>query len=368
MRLAVLASLFAASSAAAFVGDGDFNIGDSIRGLPKTIRSSLSQFKQGSGKMWQNGKAASAVRKRIAQQQPQPADSADAVSYAELLLLRKAGEDTQKLIQAGAIWIFVPELFPALLYFFPRALPSTFESDAGKAKRHGTLARGRTRSAIDLLATLEEQAAGTGKKALSAAAQSEVADAFLRAKAPNKALAYLQTSSMPPAEGEKGQKELSNLQEREAKRSARPNAKLRVGTKTGTGKLALLGIPQPILKAGCKLIGVSGPLPGPLRRGSLGKHLEQLVEEDAVLLKVGVGGLTRDELTEACLDRGCGSDSMSDAQLRGRLESWLSLMRSRQDGGYEPHRLRLAAMAACAAAATRDERESLSALPRLLYS
>ena len=92
-----------------------------------------------------------------------------------------------------------------------------------------------------------------------------------------------------------------------------------------------------------------------------------------MLSKCGVDSLSREQLAEACLDRGCGSDELSDAELRQRLESWLKLVDSRERGGgagaatYEPHRLRLAAMAACTAAAARDQRESLSVLPRLLY-
>ena len=132
----------------AFV-DGEFNIGDTIKGLPTTIKNSFRQFKAGMGQMWRNGKEASAIRKRVAALQPPATNPADALSFTELVLLRKAGEDTLKLVQAGAVWLFIPELFPALLYFYPRALPSTFESEAGKAKRHGTLARMRTRSAVE---------------------------------------------------------------------------------------------------------------------------------------------------------------------------------------------------------------------------
>ena len=147
---------------------------------------------------------------------------------------------------------------------------------------------------------------------------------------------------------------------------------------TGTGKVALLGISAPALKAGCKLIGVSGPQPGFLRRQALGKHLEQLVAEDAVLRRTGTASLSREQLTEACLDRGFGSAALSDAQLRARLDGWLGVLGARKGGAgagaaagsppLEPHRLRLAAMAAMASTSARDERESLMQLPRLLYT
>jgi len=362
-------------AAAAMEAMGDFNLGDTIRGLPNTIKSSLSTFKRGTGQMWRNGKEAGLIKKKVAAMQPPPAGPGDALSYSELVLLRKSGEDTLKLVQAGAVWLFVPELFPALLYFYPRALPSTFESEQGRAKRQGALARMRTRAAFELLATLEEQAVGKGSKAITASNMAVTADSLLRARAPAKALAYLTPSAREPLEGDKGFKELSKVNERQAKRALKSKGKLRVGEVSGAGKHALNGLPQPALKAGCKLIGNSGPQPGPLRRASLGKHLEQLVEADEVLAAKGVASLSREQLTEACLDRGFGSDLLTDAELRQRLEGWLQLVQPPTAKGgkgkdpqvaYEPHRLRLAAMAACAASSVRDERESLSTLPRLL--
>ena len=85
----------------------------------------------------------------------------------------------------------------------------------------------------------------------------------------------------------------------------------------------------------------------------------------------------REDLLEACLDRGFGSTALSDDQLRRQLNEWLELVRSRGDaaagasaagGEFEPHRLRLAAMSACATAAIRREADSMSVLPRLVYS
>ena len=41
-------------------------------------------------------------------------------------------------------------------------------------------------------------------------------------------------------------------------------------------KAPLKGMPPPYVKAACTLIGLSGPLPGPIRRQSLRKHLEHV--------------------------------------------------------------------------------------------
>ena len=136
----------AAATPLAFIdGAQDFNLGDTIKGLPGMIKSNWRQFKMGTGAMWKNSKASSALRKRVR------AEGGDILGYPELQLLRKSSEDTSKLVQVGFVWIFLPEMFPALLYFYPRALPSTFESDEGRAKRHASIARMRTTACLELL-------------------------------------------------------------------------------------------------------------------------------------------------------------------------------------------------------------------------
>ena len=350
----------------------DFDLKATVRGFPGMVRDNLRVFRTGTRQMWLNGKAAGVVRKRVAA-------GGDPLNYAELQLLRRSGEDTAKLLRAGALWIFAPELFPVLLYFYPRALPSTFESESGRERRRGTLARMRTTAALELLATLEEQkATGTGRKAAAAIQHCASAEQLLRANTPTRALAYVQGHAVAIEPDAKTYKQYNQIATREQKRRAKKGA-VRVGVTTGAGKVALNGLSQPALKAGCKLIGVSGPQPGPLRRGALGSHLENLVLEDAILAVQGTRSLGRDELLEACLDRGFGSSALGDAQLRQLLDQWLGLVRSRGDaaaGGaaagvpseFEPHRLRLAAMGACATASVRRKADSMSVLPRLMYA
>ena len=90
---------------------------------------------------------------------------------------------------------------------------------------------------------------------------------------------------------------------------------------------------------------------------------------DGVLVRRGVATLSHTELTEACLDRGFGSTSLSDDEMRKLLSGWLQLVDKRRfDCELEPHRLRLAAMAACATTSVRRQKESLSVLPRLLLA
>lgn len=355
-----MAALLAATPTSAEMEFSRAGAQDFVRNIPSMLKSNLKTFRVGTSTMWKNWGAAKEVQRAVL------ADSSR-LSYSDLILIRKSKEDTNKFLFSGFIWMAAPELFPAMLYFNPRSIPSTFEGENGRQKRLNSMVRMRTKSALDLLSTLEEQAAGTGKKAAAATAHCEIAERLLRAKSTPKALAYLQGCASQPEEGDKAFAELEKIAQREKrrKRTAGP------WTVRGAGKASLLGISPPALKAGCQLIGQGGfpGQPGFMRRGVLGKHLEQLVAEDAILARRGVASLSHAELAEACLDRGFGSGTLGEDELRRLLGSWLQLVEQQSLAeGVEPHRLRLAAMAACATASVRRQQESLSVLPRLLLA
>ena len=84
------------------------DVGEAIRGAPGYVRKSLRQFRTGISGMWTNSKASGEVKKRLRQKGGAPA------TYSELVLLRKAGEDTGKLLQVGFLWLAAPEFVPAL--------------------------------------------------------------------------------------------------------------------------------------------------------------------------------------------------------------------------------------------------------------
>ena len=327
------------------------DVGEAIRGAPGYVRKSLRQFRTGISGMWTNSKASGEVKKRLRQKGGAPA------TYSELVLLRKAGEDTGKLLQVGFLWLAAPEFVPALLYFSPRALPSTFESAEGRLKRYGTMGRLRVQAALDLFTKLEQEAAtARGKKAVRAAEHAGVAAELLRAKSCDRALEPLRPYVEPSAD------EVAAAAAAAAKSKGKKKAPPKLN-----GRRALKGLNGPLLKASARLIGVSGPLPG--KRGALGKHLVAVQSEDVALSRDGaVDALGRAELLEACYDRGLGASEASDAQLRAQLRLWLSLTEGA--GGAKPSeeglRLRLAALAACGIASARQSTELQ--LPRLLYT
>ena len=121
-----------------------------IKSVPGMVRSSLRQFRTGISGMWNNFGEVRRIQKRVKQ-------TGVPASYPELLLIRKSGEDTTKFLQTGTVWFVAPELFCAALYFFPRLVPSTFETDAGRAKRYRAMSRLRTKSVVKLITHVEDQ-------------------------------------------------------------------------------------------------------------------------------------------------------------------------------------------------------------------
>ena len=94
----------AAAAPPAFVGAlEDFDLKQTVADLPKTVRTSLSRFRAGCGEMFANNKRAKVVRQRLA-----AAPAASPLTYAELQLLRRSGEDFSKLLRVGFLWLFAP--------------------------------------------------------------------------------------------------------------------------------------------------------------------------------------------------------------------------------------------------------------------
>ena len=79
----------------AFLDLDEFDPVAAVKGIPGAVRDNLRIFRAGTGAMWRNRKAASVVRKRVKQ-------GGAAASYSELLLLRKSGDDAQKLLRPCA--------------------------------------------------------------------------------------------------------------------------------------------------------------------------------------------------------------------------------------------------------------------------
>ena len=113
--------------------------GEFLKGVPGQVRQTLRRFRVGVGGMWNNYGEVRRIKKVLRQ-------TGESATYPQLLLFRKTSEDTTKFLQAAAIYIAVPELFPLAVICFPRLMPSTFETDASRAKRYRAMSIGRTKA------------------------------------------------------------------------------------------------------------------------------------------------------------------------------------------------------------------------------
>lgn len=303
-----------------------------LKGLPGQVRKSLRRFRVGVGGMWNNYGEVRRIKKGLRQ-------TGESATYPQLLLMRKTGEDTTKFIQAGAIWLAVPELFPLALYCFPRLIPSTFETDASRAKRYRAMSIGRTKAVTKLLTHVEDkwvQSEGWARQAKKDQAQlhHSLAGQVLTGGSEFAGLRPL-TPYVLPAEA-----------------AATPRKQRRQMLK------CLDGLPNELLNAACGVVGLSElPVLGWRRKG-LVKHLAALQAEDAALSAGGMRSLSEAHLMEACFDRGMGTSGASAAELRGQLQRWLQLADNLvvlQGEHLEPQplRMRLAALAAFGVATTR---------------
>jgi hypothetical protein len=66
-------------------------------------------------------------------------------------------------------------------------------------------------------------------------------------------------------------------------------------------------------------------------RTRLKDRLQYLAKDDAMLLAESVEGLSMDELSEACFERGLAVLMLSRASLREQLEEWLKIRTERPD-------------------------------------
>lgn len=319
-----------------------------IQSVPGMVKGGLSRFRTGVSGMWRNYGEAGRIRKRVKK-------TGVPATYSEVVLMRRSGEDASKFLQVAVLFLFAPELIPASLYFFPRIVPSTFETDDGRVKRFQSMGRQRNKALLSMLAYIEEEGA-----------KNYTPLAFLKSPAVKQTEADTQTELATAM--------LKGGSEVDAMRPLTPYmleaAALKPSARRKQQKATIKGLPGPVLKAACGFVGLSRPGAFGLRRGALRKHLETLEAEDNALLAGGVRDLSEAELREACCDRAMGAVG-SAAQLRRQLDSWLRLVDQvvlvqGEAVEPEPMRLRLAAMAAFSVTITRKGHDC--ALPRMLFS
>jgi len=304
-----------------------------IRDIPQTTGAAFKKFRMGMGGIRNNWRAAGTIRKRVKQ-------GGALTTLQEVTLLRKQGEDSMKLLQAGFVYLTVPEMATLMLCINPKMLPSTFEGDEGRLNRWRQLQRMRTSAVMQLLWDLEEETVKKGKRGMRGAERVQIAEGMLRSRQPLQGVRVVEEFTRPTK-----------------------------GSSVQVAKKPVEGIPKPVLKAACRLIGIQFAIPG-TRPAALRKHLQMLVEEDAALARTDWSTLSHTDLADACFDRALGCIGDSDKEMRQMLRCWCELTDESRfatpDGVTpDPARLRLAAMSVSAVASCRKEKGKLS---HMLYA
>jgi len=239
-----------------------------------------------------------------------------------------------------------------VLIKFPRIVPSTFETEAGRAKRYGIMSRKRAKAVVTVLTHIDEEmfkAPGMWRAnpRKQAELHASVAKQILMGSSEFASLRPLTPYVLPDEAAATPRKQ------RQQQRKC------------------LDGVPAPLLNAACGVIGIGTPAVFGWRRGALFKHLAALHAEDTALAAGGMRELSEAQLREACFDRGMGAKGASSGEMRRQLQQWLEIsdqlvMMQGKTVEPQPLRMRLAALAAFGVSTTRRAQDC--ELERSLYA
>ncbi|KAJ8600754.1 hypothetical protein CTAYLR_003952 [Chrysophaeum taylorii] len=200
-----------------------------------------------------------------------------------------------------AVFVIVPFLeflLPVALWLFPNMLPSTFQDATKREEKQKATLRAR----IALTGFLGDALAELGNK-------------------------------RPKPEGEAGD-------EASAKELSQFIAKARsgdVGTEDVTkfarlfrDELTLDNLKRPQLVVLCKYMGIAPYGPDAVLRFQLRNAIRELRADDQRIVYEGLDSLTRQEMQEACAERGMRAVGLTKQEYRHQLGQWLELAANRQ--------------------------------------
>ncbi|CAI8058224.1 Mitochondrial proton/calcium exchanger protein [Geodia barretti] len=210
----------------------------------------------------------------------------------ERKLFRRTVADMFRIVPFSVFIIipFMEFLLPVYVYFFPNALPSTFQSSSSKADRKKKELKVKLQMAKFLQGTVEEMAV-TGRRNKKEAVQ-EFAKFFEKI--------------------------------RDSGQQASTSDLIRF-SKLFEDELTLDNLSTPTLKALCRLLLLQPIGSSNFLRFQLRMKLRQLMTDDKMIQKEGVESLTVAELQAASQARGMRALGMPADRLRSQLSQWLEL-------------------------------------------
>mmetsp|Transcript_4731 Transcript_4731/g.6704 ORF Transcript_4731/g.6704 Transcript_4731/m.6704 type:complete len:700 (-) Transcript_4731:1573-3672(-) len=204
-----------------------------------------------------------------------------------------------------AVFVIVPFLeflLPVALYFFPSMLPSTFQDSTKKEEKERATLRARialTGFLGDALAEIEEKGAipphSEQNSEQNKASAAELSEFIAKAR-----------------KGEIDTQDVTKF------------------ARAFRDELTLDNLKRAQLAVLCRYMGLRPFGPDDLLRFQLRTAIRALRDDDQRIVYEGLDSLTRQEMQEACAERGMRAVGLTKQQYRAQLEQWLELAANRQ--------------------------------------
>lgn len=194
-----------------------------------------------------------------------------------------------------AVFVIVPFLeflLPVALWVFPNMLPSTFQDATKKEEKQKATLRAR----IALAGFLGDALAELGNKREGEAAEAKELSKFI-AKA---------------RRGDVGTEDVTKF------------------ARAFRDELTLDNLKRSQLVVLCRYMGIAPYGPDAVLRFQLRNAIRELRADDQRIVYEGLDSLTRQEMQEACAERGMRAVGLTKQEYRRQLEQWLELAANRQ--------------------------------------
>ncbi len=231
-----------------------------VMGIGKSINKMGKRLKYGFGKMWANDKLARAVRKRINNKKKKKSGAgaastttvAEPMTYGELMVIRSAREDGQKVLLMAVILTLMPELLWVALRFIPGIVPSAFTFPEERLAHQNRYDRLRLRATLQLQQSLDEMVSSRDKhKAAESKTWGSVIRHVLESPSSSSAFEVLRPIVYAKDEGQTQRGRMA------------PHTTQTINT-----------LPQPVVKAFSEAFGLTLPLvPAFIQRRSIRKYI-----------------------------------------------------------------------------------------------
>ena len=264
------------------------------------FKETMSQYWIGTKLLWVDIQTSSSIARRLL--------TGRTLTRRERKQLTRTTADLFRVVPF-AVFIIVPFLeflLPVALYLFPNMLPSTFQDSTKREETAKAMLRARLGLAGFLGETLTEISSAKNKK--DDASEEEDDDVKKKSASADELSAFIEKARRGDIETE------------DVTRFAR----------AFRDELTLDNLKRPQLVTLCRYMNMQPFGPDALLRFQLRNSIRELRADDQRIVYEGLDSLTRQEMQEACAERGMRAVGLTKLEYRTQLEQWLELAANRQ--------------------------------------